>query len=309
MTIQIHFFNESIATNSQWDPYRSHDIILYDVIIGNENVYVNNSKQNSVRAKGEVSLRLSCHGASTDMQYDVPGSFIRSCHLTWPEVKFSHINMSGIIDTSALAAERDWSGSSEGPAKRRTARRYQQLNAELKHVWGTVARHLQSCDDSWWFIAGGNQQQQWRRHLVCLEELGTHRFTNTLFGTPWFRRILTLALWCWLSQISHWLPHTPHFPLLVPSSNFCDNAPKQQQQAADFFLEQSLPLNFTTNPHAFPLISPPLHHHSHPRLVILPIAIVVKMCTFIDFWHVDPTYGIITWSNVVKGNMGWYASL
>ena len=42
---------------------------------------------------------------------------------------------------------------------------------------------------------------------------------NTLFGTPRFYKILALALWCWPSQTSDWLPHTPHFPSL-PRSQF-----------------------------------------------------------------------------------------
>ena len=43
---------------------------------------------------------------------------------------------------------------------------------------------------------------------------------NTLFGTPRFCRILTLALWCQPSQASHWLPHTPHFPSLAPALKY-----------------------------------------------------------------------------------------
>ena len=61
----MQFGNESSATASQWPPYRSCDVIN-GVIAGRENVYVNNSSHNRVRAVGEVSLRLSYHDASTD---------------------------------------------------------------------------------------------------------------------------------------------------------------------------------------------------------------------------------------------------
>ena len=42
---------------------------------------------------GDVSLHLSCYDASSDMQYvlyELPGSFIKSGHLTSPGVKFSN---------------------------------------------------------------------------------------------------------------------------------------------------------------------------------------------------------------------------
>ena len=87
----MQFSNESSATSSRWPPYRSYDVIIYDVIAGHWNVYnyVNNSSQNWARAVGEVSLCLSWYDASTDMQRDLPGSFITTGHLTWPKVKFS----------------------------------------------------------------------------------------------------------------------------------------------------------------------------------------------------------------------------
>ena len=44
--------------------------------------FVDNSSQNRVIVVDELSLCLSCLGASNDMQYDLPGSFMRSCHLT-----------------------------------------------------------------------------------------------------------------------------------------------------------------------------------------------------------------------------------
>ena len=82
--------NESSAVAARWPPYRSYDVIMYDIIAGHENIYVNNSSQNRGRAVAEVSLCLSRQDASNDMQYDLPGSFIRSGHLTWPKVKFSN---------------------------------------------------------------------------------------------------------------------------------------------------------------------------------------------------------------------------
>ena len=54
-----------------------------------KNICVNNSSQNRDRAVGDVPLCLSRQDASNDIQYDLPGSFIRSGHLTWPKVKFS----------------------------------------------------------------------------------------------------------------------------------------------------------------------------------------------------------------------------
>ena len=47
--------------------------------------------------------------------------------------------------------------------------------------------------------------------------LGKPGSPNTLFGSPRFRRILVLGLWCRPTQISHWLPHTPHFTSLAPA--------------------------------------------------------------------------------------------
>ena len=60
----------------------------YDVIPSHENGHVNNFSQNRLVAVGEGSLCLSCHVASTDAQ--LPGSFVRSGHLTWPKVKISN---------------------------------------------------------------------------------------------------------------------------------------------------------------------------------------------------------------------------
>ena len=67
-----------LAGDSRTSPY---DVIIHDVIAGHENIYVNNSSQNQGRDVGEVSMHLS-QDTSTDMQYDLPGSFIRSGHLT-----------------------------------------------------------------------------------------------------------------------------------------------------------------------------------------------------------------------------------
>ena len=41
-----------------------------------------NSSDSKVRAVCDVSLCLPCHDATADMQYDVPGLFIRSDLLT-----------------------------------------------------------------------------------------------------------------------------------------------------------------------------------------------------------------------------------
>ena len=45
-----------------------------------------------------------------------------------------------------------------------------------------------------------------------------------LFGTPRFRKISRLALWCRPRQASHWVPHTPHF-LLAPTLKFLQRRP------------------------------------------------------------------------------------
>ena len=82
--------NESSATAERWPPYRSYDVIMYDVIAGHENIYVNNSSQNRGRTVGEVALCLSRQDASTDFQYDLPESLIRPGHLPWSNVKFSN---------------------------------------------------------------------------------------------------------------------------------------------------------------------------------------------------------------------------
>ena len=94
INIAIHgnsngYSNESSTTAERWPPYRSYDVIMNDDIIGHKN-YVNNYSQIRDRAVGEVSLCLSRQDASNDMQYDLPGPFIRSGHLTWPKVKFSN---------------------------------------------------------------------------------------------------------------------------------------------------------------------------------------------------------------------------
>ena len=80
--------NESSATAGRWSPYTSYDVIMHDIIAGHENIYVNNSLQNPGRAVIEVALCLSRQDTSTDMQYDLTGSFIRSGRLTWLNVKF-----------------------------------------------------------------------------------------------------------------------------------------------------------------------------------------------------------------------------
>ena len=72
--------DESGATAERWPPYRSYDVIMYDVIAGHENIYVNNFSQNRGGAVGVVSLYLSRQDASTDMHYDLPQA--RSFDLT-----------------------------------------------------------------------------------------------------------------------------------------------------------------------------------------------------------------------------------
>ena len=79
----MQFGNEPSGTASRWTLYRSYDAIIYNVIAGHKNIYVNNSSQKRGRTVDEVSLCLSCQDASTDLEYDLPGSFIRSGHLTW----------------------------------------------------------------------------------------------------------------------------------------------------------------------------------------------------------------------------------
>ena len=71
-----------IATASRWPPYGS-----YDVITGHENVYVNNSWQNTVKVCARCCVN---HDASTDMQHDLPGPLIyrssdrSSRQVIWP---------------------------------------------------------------------------------------------------------------------------------------------------------------------------------------------------------------------------------
>ena len=62
INIAIHdgakaYGNEPSATAERWPPYRLYDVIMYDVIAGHENIYVNNSSPNRGRAVGEVSLQ------------------------------------------------------------------------------------------------------------------------------------------------------------------------------------------------------------------------------------------------------------
>ena len=83
-------WKKTSATTSRWPPYRSYYVIIYDVTTGHESIHVNHSSQNQGRAVGKVSLCLFCQDVSTDMQYDLPGWFIRSGHLTWPKVKISN---------------------------------------------------------------------------------------------------------------------------------------------------------------------------------------------------------------------------
>ena len=88
--IQMHFDNESSATASRRPTWRPYNVINYDNIVDRENVYVNNSSKNRVWDVGEASFCLFRHGASTDLQHDLSGLFIRSGHLTWSKVRFSN---------------------------------------------------------------------------------------------------------------------------------------------------------------------------------------------------------------------------
>ena len=84
------YSNEASSTTERWPPYRSYDGIIYDVITDHKSIYSNNYSQNRDRAMGEVSLCVSRQDASNDMEYCLPGSFIRLGHLTWPMFKFSN---------------------------------------------------------------------------------------------------------------------------------------------------------------------------------------------------------------------------
>ena len=98
-TSMIHFtirdvsnairFIQTNATARQWPLYRSYGVIIYAVITCHENAYTNKSWQNRVTQLYAKCLCLSCHDATTDMQYDLPESFIRSVHLPWPQIRFS----------------------------------------------------------------------------------------------------------------------------------------------------------------------------------------------------------------------------
>ena len=50
----MQFGHEPSATASRRPPYKSYEVIIYDVIAGHENAYVNNSSQNRATAVGEV---------------------------------------------------------------------------------------------------------------------------------------------------------------------------------------------------------------------------------------------------------------
>ena len=75
LTIQMQFGNESSATAGRRPPYRSYDVIIYDIIAGHGNVYENSSSQNRGKAVAEASLCFQ--GESNDKQYDLTGSFKR----------------------------------------------------------------------------------------------------------------------------------------------------------------------------------------------------------------------------------------
>ena len=85
MTIHMQFGNESIAIVSRWPLNRSYNVIIYDVITGQENVYGNNFAQKSGTAMGEVSLCLSCDDTSTDMQFTYLDH--SSGRVIWPDLR------------------------------------------------------------------------------------------------------------------------------------------------------------------------------------------------------------------------------
>ena len=79
----MQFCGEWRANARRWPPYRSYDVIIYDVFAGHENIYANNSWQNRARAVCVASLRLSCHVARVDMLHD-PGH--SSAQVIWPHL-------------------------------------------------------------------------------------------------------------------------------------------------------------------------------------------------------------------------------
>ena len=79
--IQMQFIYGSSTNAYCWLPYMPYDVNIDDSITGHKNVYVNNCWQNRVKAMCGVSLRLSYHYATTDMQHNIPGS---SGQVIWP---------------------------------------------------------------------------------------------------------------------------------------------------------------------------------------------------------------------------------
>ena len=80
----------------QWIKWSVEPVVRVQVIWSHRRpqkrlLYINNSSQKRDRAVGEVSSCLSSQDAPTDMQYDLLGSFISSCRLTWPKIKFSNL--------------------------------------------------------------------------------------------------------------------------------------------------------------------------------------------------------------------------
>ena len=135
MTIQTQFGNDGSETSSQWTPYRSREVITYDVIAGHGNVYGNNSSQNRVKAVDEASMCLSCYDTSTDMQHDLPGSLRDLDLLSYVGLTFQdhHAKVSARLDEWKTMA-------SEACCQLSCFRSYQ-----LKHLWPKLAIHTYRC--------------------------------------------------------------------------------------------------------------------------------------------------------------------
>ena len=63
------YSNKSSTTAERWPPYRSYDVIMYDIITGYKNISGNNYSRNRDRAVGEVTLCLYCQDSSNDISY------------------------------------------------------------------------------------------------------------------------------------------------------------------------------------------------------------------------------------------------
>ena len=100
--LQMPFSNESSAAVNRWPMRTSYGVIIYDVITGRENVYINNPWQKTGRAACEVVSCLVCHDMHrlicnvTYLGYS-PGQI-----LNWPiGVNNQHACVSVTIDVSS----------------------------------------------------------------------------------------------------------------------------------------------------------------------------------------------------------------